>query len=699
MFAGRPSATSEHWCQQIANRADWPNAGKLLIAAGAGVADAWAAVSTACGVSEDQLAAEIARTYHLGVAHWERADSQAVKLVPERVARKHDIYPLREDYRSIVVATADPNDMNAEQAAGFASGRNPVFEIASPSAIRSALDAGYAPENATASLLKAAGGDLENMIRVAETAAPTAVKAEEAAAAPVVSLANLIIRDGVNARASDIHVEPGRLNGVVRFRVDGVMRQYLQLPMAVFNRVVSRIKVMGGLDIADRMRPQDGRSRIRLADGRTIDLRLSTVPTRESEKVVIRILDPASTRKLHQMALPPEELKRIEQLIAYRDGIVLLTGPTGSGKTTTLYGAIQELADGLVNITTIEDPVEYEIPGITQIQVETKRGVTFASTLRAVLRQDPDIVFVGEIRDAETAETAAHAALTGHLVLSTLHTNDAIGVVARLADLGLDRATIATSLRGAVGQRLVRRLCTQCQVPAVLPLSADEQRLATLTGVAPVNRAVGCERCARSGYYGRIAIPEVFVVTPALEKMIAIDEPIPAIVAKSRSEGMRLMSEVALDAVRGGETTLDEVERVIGLADFAVATAMQRVAVIDDDPVISEIATTLLGREHFDVVQIADGEIALKRLESDERFDLVILDLGLPKIGGREILRRIRENPSIRRLPVVIFTGSEDEGLESTLMDEGADDYLRKPIDPAKFVSRLKAALRRAAPR
>jgi type II secretory ATPase GspE/PulE/Tfp pilus assembly ATPase PilB-like protein len=223
--------------------------------------------------------------------------------------------------------------------------------------------------------------------------------------------------------------------------------------MALLNRLVSRFKVMGGLDIADRMRPQDGRSSISLPDGRSVDLRLSTVPTRDSEKAVIRILDNTSARRLHEVGLPAQELKQIEGLISHRDGIVLVTGPTGSGKTTTLYGAIQELADGQVNVVTIEEPVEYEIGGITQIQVETKRGVTFAGTLRAVLRQDPDIVFVGEIRDAETAQTAAHAALTGHLVLSTLHTNDAIGVISRLGDLGLDRPTIASSLRGAVAQR------------------------------------------------------------------------------------------------------------------------------------------------------------------------------------------------------------------------------------------------------
>ena len=699
MTEARRGTSADHWCVRIAREAGWAGAARLEVPSGAGVADAWAAVIGACAVSEDQFAQEVARSYRLEVARWDTMEPQAAKLVPERVARKHCIYPLREDYRSMFVATADPNDMNAEQAIGFASGRNPVMHVAAPGAITTAINAGYAPENAAASLLAAAGSDLEHAVRVAQRTGPEAIRAGDAGAVPVVSLANLILRDGVAARASDIHIEPGKQHGVVRFRVDGVMREYLQLPMPVFNRVVSRIKVMGGLDIADRMRPQDGRSRIELADGKAVDLRLSTVPTRDSEKAVIRILDAASTRKLREVGLPARELQRIEQLVSYRDGVVLLTGPTGSGKTTTLYGAIMELADGKVNITTIEDPVEYEVAGITQIQVETKRGVTFAGTLRAVLRQDPDIVFVGEIRDGETAETAAHAALTGHLVLSTLHTNDAVGVIARMADLGLDRATIATSLRGAVAQRLVRRLCASCSATIEDPLTANEERLSALTRVRPVRRAVGCAECTGSGYFGRMAVAEVFVVSPAIGALIASDATQPVILQQARSEGMRLLSECALDAVRDGNTTLEEVERVVGFSDLAPATARTRVLVVDDDPVIRAVATALLKKEGFDVAEAADGETALEMAFAGKAGDLVILDLGLPRIDGREVLRRLHAEQNTRRLPVVILTGSEDEKAEPELMDQGADDYLRKPIDPPRFIARVNAVLRRSRQR
>jgi type IV pilus assembly protein PilB len=696
MIAARPGATGDHWCVRIARQAGWSNADTLTVAAGAAAAEAWAAVTTGCGVTEADLAREIARSYRLQVVHWETVEPQATRLVPERFSRKHHIFPVREDYRCIYIATADPNDLTAAQEVALASGRTPVMMIGSPSSIATSIEAGYGSDSAATASMPSAGEDLEHAVRVAERTAPEAVRAEDVSTAPIISLANLVLRDAVAGRASDIHMEPGRQHGTVRFRVDGVMREYLQLPMRVFNRVVSRLKVMGGLDISDRARPQDGRTRISLPGGKSVDLRLSTVPTRDSERAVVRILDATSSRRLHETGLPAHELRRIERLIACHDGIVLVTGPGASGKTTTLYGAIQELADRHVSIATIEDPVEYEVGGIRQIQVETKRGATFASTLRSVLPQEPDVVLVGEIRDAETAQAAANAALTGHLVLSSLHTEDAIGVIARLADLGLDRGTIATSLRGAVAQRLVRKLCTYCSVTASDPLTPDERRLSGITGVRPVRRAAGCEKCAGTGHLGRTAIAEVLVVTRAMESLIAGGEPIPGLLRHARSEGMRLLSTCALDAVRDGLTSLEEIERVIGFSDFSVFAARQRALVVDDDPVVRAVVNALLSREGFDVAEADSGEGALEHVGRAAALDLMILDLGLPQISGRDVLKRVRAGHATRRLPVVILTGNEEARVEAELMDDGADDYLRKPIDPARFMARVKAVLRRA---
>src|SRR5438552_8354742 len=318
--------------------------------------------------------------------------------------------------------------------------------------------------------------------------------------------------------------------------------------MVTLNFIVSRINVLGKLDIADRIRPQDGRSRVAV-DGRYIDLRIATICTRDAEKAVIRILRPENTRKLDEIGITPRELARLRQLLNCRDGIVIVTGPTGSGKTTTLYSAIREIATGELNISTVEDPVEYELAGITQIQVDNKRGVTFASSLRALLRQDPDVIFIGEIRDSETAQIAAQAAMTGHLVLATMHTNDAMSTIARLQDLGLDRQTIATTLRGTLAQRLIRRVCPDCAQPLIGSLTEEEEMLGARYGVLPLSRAVGCRRCGNTGYRGRLPIVEVSVITPTIADMIAAGASTHALQRAAIAQGMSPLRDVAVARV------------------------------------------------------------------------------------------------------------------------------------------------------
>ncbi len=508
-------ADRTHWLVNVAARAGLLPPDATPIDAAAPLADAWPVVARGAGVSDEELAIRVAAHFRLAVADLTAAEVKAQKLVPEKLARKHQIYPLRETDRQLVVAASDPNDFNAEQALAFASGRATVFEVAPPAAIRDAIDSRYSPDRVVESLVDRVGASVIEDIRLLEETGPEVVAAESVEAAPVVKLANLIIGSAVTEGASDIHFEPGRDGGTVRFRVDGVLRPHMQLPMPALNRVVSRIKIMSQMDIADRMRPQDGRARVQ-AQGRTIDLRISTVPTRDAEKAVIRLLDSKGNKTLSDLGMPAHELGRFRRLLAHRDGIVVVTGPTGSGKTTTLYAAIGELATGKINIMTVEDPVEYELAGLTQIQVEPKRGVTFASALRSILRQDPDVIFVGEIRDLETAEVAVQAALTGHLVLATLHTNDAVGAVARFVDLGLDKTKIAGSLRGAVAQRLLRRLCAECAVKIDGALTPEESHLATRYGAAPVARGVGCAKCGQTGYRGPAPRTSVRTCTPLM---------------------------------------------------------------------------------------------------------------------------------------------------------------------------------------
>jgi type II secretory ATPase GspE/PulE/Tfp pilus assembly ATPase PilB-like protein/ActR/RegA family two-component response regulator len=661
--------------------------------------DAWSAAAAAAGMTDEDLARAVAAHFRLGVADLTAAEPRALKLVPEAVARRYDVFPLRETDRHLVVATSDPTNLELEQVIGFASGRRTVFEIAPPAVIARSIEEHYSPDRMLETLLQAVDHDEVERVRIVDESAADAATAGDAHAAPVVKLTNLVLRSAVEQGASDIHIEPGRRGGLVRFRVDGVMREYMPLPMAAHNRVVSRVKILGGLDIADRLRPQDGRARIRVAD-RLFDLRISTVPTRDSEKAVIRVLDPESSLGLDDLELPGEELRRLRRLLGFRDGIVLVTGPTGSGKTTTLYAALRELATGEVNIMTVEDPVEYELAGITQIQVEPKRGVTFASALRAILRQDPDVILVGEIRDLETAEVAVQAALTGHLVLATLHANDAAGAVTRLLDLGLDRTVVADALRGALSQRLARRLCGDCAVPAGQePLSDDERELAARYGLTPEVRAVGCPRCLGTGYRGRIAVLEVAAVTDALRGLIARGAPTGELLRAAVVAGMRPMRDVALERVRRGVTTLREIDRVLGDAGEAPAEPADapHVLLVDDDGVVRSLARALLEKNGCRVSEAPDGAAGLERLTGPERYDLMVLDLDMPRLNGRDVLARVRGDVTTAALPVIVLTGSYHENLEVTLMEEGADDYIRKPLEPARFLARVKGALRRAS--
>src|SRR5487761_2724397 len=491
-----------HWLEGAVARAGLAGASSLSIPGDVGNIEAWDIASRTLGLAPPGPAGPVASQFGLRVAEFERTDPRALALLPERLARRYHVFPLREDDRHIYVATADPTDIEVEHAIGFASGRRPVFELAPPNIIEDALLSGYSADRMVENLLTTVDSQIADAVRVVDDLEPEAVDLTEVETGPVVKLTNLILRDAVMHGVSDVHIEPGPKGGTVRFRIDGVMRQHMHLPMAALNRIVA----------------QDGRAKVAI-EGRNYDLRISTVPTRDAEKAVIRVLRPENARRLEEVGITPRELARLRQLLACRDGIVIVTGPTGSGKTTTLYSAIKEIATGHVNIMTVEDPIEYELPGITQIQVETKRGVTFASSLRAILRQDPDVIFVGEIRDLETAEVAAQAALTGHLVLATLHTNDAMSAVTRLADLGLDRQTIATCLRGCLAQRLVRRVCPDCAQPLLGSLTEEEERLSAQFGVLPLSRAAGCKRCGNTGYRGRLPLIEVAIVAPSIADM------------------------------------------------------------------------------------------------------------------------------------------------------------------------------------
>jgi type II secretory ATPase GspE/PulE/Tfp pilus assembly ATPase PilB-like protein/CheY-like chemotaxis protein len=687
-----------HWLGQAATRAGLKGATMTVIPPGTTTVDAWEIGARSLGVTPSELASKVAGAMQLHSANFATADAKTLRLVPEKLARRYTVFPMRETHGQIVIATADPGNIECEQSVAFAAGRRVIFELAAPHQITQAINSSYSRDRSMEHALDDVGEELADAVKVLQSLKPEVVAVQEVDAAPVVRLTNLLLRDAVGQRASDIHIEPGETHGNVRFRVDGVMREHLQIPMAALNRVVSRIKVLSRLDIADRIRPQDGRTRVQV-DGKTYDLRVSTVPIRESEKCVIRILRPNINTRLDDVGIADTEITQLRRLLGYREGIVFVTGPTGSGKTTTMYGALGELRNGDVNITTVEDPVEYELPGTAQIQVDVKRGVTFASALRAILRQDPDVIFVGEIRDLETAQIAVQAAMTGHLVLATLHTNDAVGAIGRLEDLGLDRTQIGATVRGSIAQRLIRRVCEECAVRITGELTAEESRLSKLFEVTPTVRATGCSRCSNSGFFGRVPIHEVATFAPMLNEQIARGASLSALQRMALAGGMRTLRMSALDRVARGETTLAEVERVVGDTGDAAAREPKQpiVLVVDDDPVERLLVTSVLEQSGFRVSQVDDGSAALERLGENHECSIVVTDLRMKQIDGDELIRRIRTNPRTRALPVLVITGSAESEMEEQLIEAGADDYIRKPLDPPKLVARVRAALRRAA--
>jgi type II secretory ATPase GspE/PulE/Tfp pilus assembly ATPase PilB-like protein/ActR/RegA family two-component response regulator len=523
----------------------------------------WEIAVAAGAATDEQILTALSDRFRFKLADLSQAERSARELVPEQVARRYHLLPIRATDSFLEIATANPFDLDCEKTLAFATGREVRMLLASPSTIMAKLEEFYRPENVIDKLLEGMEGAEVTQIEDEQFIDEISASAEQAAQRPVVRLVDLILSEGIVSRASDIHIEPEEGGVAVRYRIDGVLRQVMKVPRGVGLPLISRLKIISSLDIADRLRPQDGRARVAV-NGTPVDLRVSTLPASLGEKVVIRILDSRRTvLSLESLGLLEEEATRIRELLENRDGIILVTGPTGSGKTTTLYSALRHIQSEGVNIVTVEDPVEYRLAGIVQVQVHEKAGLTFASALRSILRQDPDVVLVGEIRDRETAQIAVQASLTGHLVLSTLHTNDAPNAVTRLVDIGVENFKIATAVRGVIAQRLMRRLCPSCKEVWVESIPPKMHRW--IPPDTPLYRAVGCQECAMTGYRGRFSILEVLRVSPEVEREIGKNATADRIAEAGRSSGMKSLWESGLTHVLKGESTIDELLRVVDM--------------------------------------------------------------------------------------------------------------------------------------
>jgi general secretion pathway protein E len=494
-------------------------------------------------------------------------DASEVRPVPPDILplpflRAKMLVPVTLENGTLVLAMADPLDLEARESVAKATGRRVAVQAGTEEEIREAIEKGYGESASSMERLIEQVGEEGDEIAGGDERVERLIGA--ASEAPIIRLVNFIIARGIERGASDIHIEPFEKSIKVRYRIDGILVEAEAPPRRLQTAIISRIKIMARINIAESRLPQDGRVKLRIG-GQEIDFRVSTLPTLYGESVVIRILDQSAVPlDLSTLGFPGDTLARIRQMVNAPHGMLLVTGPTGSGKTTTLYGALQEIRSAERKIITIEDPVEYQVPGVNQIQVKPQIGLTFAAGLRSIVRQDPDVILVGEIRDRETAEIAIHSALTGHMVLSTLHTNDAAGAVSRLLEMGVEEYLLPSSLSGVLAQRLVRTICEQCSRPRELSQAFRDEvlREAGFVPEGDLRIGAGCDACGQTGYRGRMGIFELLVIDEPIKDLILGRADAGAIRAKAVAGGMSLLRDDGWDKVRRGLTTVEEVLRV-----------------------------------------------------------------------------------------------------------------------------------------
>ena len=714
----------------------------------------WETVVQEKVATDDEILERLAARFRLRIADLSAIDAGARTALPEALARRYRVLAVRETDSYLEVATANPTDPDMEKTLAFATGREIRLTLLPPSKISEQIEQQYRPEKTLDRIIETMG-ETADLVQLDDDIPTDEYNITEAAASerPVVKLVDLILSEGIVSRASDIHVEPEDTGVAVRYRIDGVLRQVMKIPRQAGLPLISRIKIMSSLDIADRLRPQDGRARVAV-NGQPIDLRVSTLPAAHGEKVVIRILDSRATVKsLDTLGLLANEIEAISKLLQFHEGIILVTGPTGSGKTTTLYGMINQIKSEGVNIVTVEDPVEYRVPGIVQVQVQEKTGLTFAAALRSILRQDPNVVLVGEIRDKETAQIATQASLTGHLVLSTLHTNDAANAVTRLVDIGVEPYKIAAALRGVLAQRLMRKLCPTCK-EAYTDAPPDQLKRWIPHGTT-LYRAGACPDCAMTGYRGRFAVVEVLTLSPEVERRIASGETADRIADAARRGGMLGLWHSALSHVLRGESSIDELLRIVDVpmeeqraeparrssgsaAASAAATAptappprhspasaqasaaepfgasfelleevsggrpggggpARKVLLVDDEDSLRKVLKDLLERDGYEVSEARDGVQALDQVDRVGP-DVIVLDLNLPALDGYGVLSQLRSRPATAGIPVIVLTAKGDEDNEVRVFELGADDFLQKPVRARALSARLEAVLGRRRP-
>jgi type IV pilus assembly protein PilB len=674
-------------------------------------------VITALGLADE---VQIARALsdQLGLAFLDLGSlpipEETLAVLPRNVAQRHGAVPVTLAHDVLTVALADPTNVLALDDIRLATKVGSVrTAVATASDVQEAVNRYYGGAGS--------GGVGDTFGALADVEGLEAVEDREEDLeqvgdvddAPVVRLVNAIMGEALHTRASDIHIEPQERDVRVRYRIDGLLREVTVVPKPIQGPLISRVKILSGMDISERRKPQDGRGRIRL-DRLEADTRVSSMPTMHGETVVIRLLrkETEKAKTLAEVGLDERDRQVVERALAEPQGLILITGPTGSGKTSSLYAGLASVIRPDINVVTLEDPVEYQMAGVNQVQINERVGLTFAGGLRTILRQDPDIVMVGEIRDPETAAIAMQASMTGHLVLSTLHTNDAPSAVSRLIDMGVEPFLITSSLTLVVGQRLARVPCPRCSEP----VEADPRTL-ELLGLEPdavdqagLRSGPGCGFCAQTGYQGRVGLFEVVQVTRKLRELIVGRATEVAIKEEAVAGGMRSMRADGLAKALAGRTTLEEVLRVTppdpdlarrasrrgaGQAPAQVAPSVKtppKVLVLDDDASIVEVTAAMLV-DGYEVVGAGEVDEAVRIVEA-EHPDLILTDLDFPGTDATRLLATLRDTAG-RDLPVLVMSAVDDRAARDRAFAAGATGFIPKPFGAGDLRNEVAGVLRR----
>lgn len=658
-------------------------------------------------LQERELILAASTAFNLGVVDLdkEKIDSSVQDILSYDQVKRYGVLPLRKEDSKLILAMSDPMDIQTLDDIKIITGLEVKPVLSSRESIAKYIEKYYLTDDLIYDLVKniddAKVGIIESSSSSKESLNIESLKLERS---PVVKIVNLILAEAIKLRASDIHIEPFEDSLEVRFRIDGFLKNMMKIPKKLALAIAARIKIITSLDIAENRKTQDGRAKIKV--GReTIDLRISIIPTFYGEKIVIRVLDARQAKvDLNSIGFQEDELAVFEDSLVKPQGMILVTGPTGSGKTSTIYAALSKIKSERVNIITIEDPVEYLIEGINQIEVNPTKEVTFARGLRSILRQDPNVILVGEIRDKETADIAFRSSLTGHLVFSTLHTNNAIASITRLKDIGLDSYIIGSSLILLLSQRLVRSICPYCK-EVYQPEKNIFDKFKDLIKEYKVKeflRGKGCQKCGYSGFLGRSAIFEILNINSQIKELISNNASESAILKEARKVNFRTLAESGVLKVSQKLTTLEEVARVTNIEGKVQALNKAtrknkpiKVLVADDEADIRKIVIKRIKLAGYEAIEASNGQ-ELVDLAHKESPDLVVTDVMMPVLDGVEAVKQLRSDLQTASLPIIMLTAKQDKESELKGIDAGADDYIAKPFDGEKLIARIKMLLRRA---